>query len=213
MASLEYRVSPPTGSQTLAWNFTSWLAEGDAGGCLITIVFYKGIDTVNPFVDWDAAQNAGSLTGMTFDSGDMMVGGVASDGTGVDASASSQTLIHKSAVDAISSVFVLAVAEKLSTGTFDYTSESFPGAVACILAEGATYSLEQEGFRFRNDDADEDAATWKDTQDTNINSAVATKVRLRILLNATGDNPSKNFQLEYRRKPNGGSFGSWTKVE
>jgi hypothetical protein len=73
-------------------------------------------------------------------------------------------------------------------------------------------SIEQEGFRFRNDDGDEDGATWKADQDTNITLAADTAARIRMLLNATGDPSSIGAQLEYRYKPSGGAFGSWTKV-
>jgi hypothetical protein len=73
-------------------------------------------------------------------------------------------------------------------------------------------SIEQEGFRFRNDDGSESAATWKANQDTNITLAADTPFRLRKLLNATGDPASIGSQLEYRYKPSGGAFGSWGKV-
>jgi hypothetical protein len=73
-------------------------------------------------------------------------------------------------------------------------------------------AIEQEGFRFRNDDGSESAATWKANQDTNITLAADTAARIRMLLNATGDPASIGAQLEYRYKPSGGAFGSWTKV-
>ena len=73
-------------------------------------------------------------------------------------------------------------------------------------------AIEQEGFRPRNDDGTEATATWKANQDTNITLAADTAFRLRMLLNATGDPDSINAQLEYRYKPTGGAFGSWTKV-
>ena len=133
-ASLEYMLNPPTGSQTLAWDFTSWFGGSSEAGCHIVVVFYKGIDTATPFKDSDGGQNLGNITGLTYATGDMMVGGVASDGTGIDVAVSGQTQIHESSVDAIATQFVLAVGEKLSTDTFDYTGESAPAAVACILA-------------------------------------------------------------------------------
>jgi len=76
----------------------------------------------------------------------------------------------------------------------------------------AAATIEQEGFRFRNDDGDEDGATWKANQDVNITLAADTAARIRMLLNATGDPDSIGAQLEYRYKPSGGAFGSWTKV-
>lgn len=76
----------------------------------------------------------------------------------------------------------------------------------------AAATLDLEGFRFRNDDGSESAATWKASQDTNITLAADTAARLRLLVNATGDPAGKQFQLEYRHKPSGGSFGPWKRV-
>jgi hypothetical protein len=73
-------------------------------------------------------------------------------------------------------------------------------------------AIDQEGFRFRNDDGSESAATWKANQDTNITLAANTAFRLRELLNAIGDPASINAQLEVRYKPSGGAFGSYVKV-
>lgn len=43
--------------------------------------------------------------------------------------------------------------------------------------------LQQEGFRWRDDDDDENSAAWLDTQDTHITRAKSTNTRLRILVN------------------------------
>jgi hypothetical protein len=60
-----------------------------------------------------------------------------------------------------------------------------PEAVA--VAAAAPVLVAQEGFRWRNDDGDEDGATWKAAQDTNASTALAAGARLRVLLDATGD--------------------------
>lgn len=103
----------------------------------------------------------------------------------------------------------------------DYTA-GFPATLALGSANttrwaircgvDAASSIEQEGFRFRNDDGSESAATWKANQDVNITAAADTAMRLRMLLNATGDPASIGAQLEYRYKPSGGAFGAWGKV-
>jgi hypothetical protein len=49
-----------------------------------------------------------------------------------------------------------------------------------------TYTLEQEGYRWRNDDGSESAATWKASQDTTASVTVSDNVRLRMLINRTG---------------------------
>ena len=51
----------------------------------------------------------------------------------------------------------------------------------------STATLTQEGFRWRNDDGSETTATWKAAQDANTTLALDTPVRLRVLLDATGD--------------------------
>jgi len=73
-------------------------------------------------------------------------------------------------------------------------------------------AIEQEGFRFRNDDGSESTATWKANQDVNINLAADTAFRLRFLLKATGNPDSIDAQAEARVKPSGGAFGAWEKI-
>ena len=73
-------------------------------------------------------------------------------------------------------------------------------------------TIDQEGFRFRNDDGGETTATWKAEQDINITLQSDTAFRLRVLLNPTLDPDSMDFQLEYRYKPSGGSFYEWYKI-
>jgi hypothetical protein len=72
--------------------------------------------------------------------------------------------------------------------------------------EAAT--LDQEGFRLRNDDGDEDAASWKEAQDANITAPKNANIRLRMIVDATGDPATAQYQLEYRR-----SGQLWRKVE
>ena len=73
----------------------------------------------------------------------------------------------------------------------------------------ATITIEQEGYRFRNDDGSESAATWRQAQDVVDSIAAGINIRLRILLNASGDPASSQFQLEYRKVGN----SSWLKIE
>ena len=68
-----------------------------------------------------------------------------------------------------------------------------------IFPASPALNLEQEGFRFRADDGNETTATWLASQDTNINRATLTNTRLRMLINATGDPDSNQYQLEYRK--------------
>jgi hypothetical protein len=57
-------------------------------------------------------------------------------------------------------------------------------------------TLDQEGFRFRNDDGDENAATWKEAQDTNLTAPLDTNLRVRFIVDGTGDPTATQYQLE-----------------
>lgn len=68
-----------------------------------------------------------------------------------------------------------------------------------ITTTTAVATIDQEGYRHRNDDQDEASATWSAAQDTTVNLAPETPKRLRVLVNATGNPTSQQFQLEYRK--------------
>ena len=100
-----------------------------------------------------------------------------------------------------------------ASGNKSKSKDDYSYSMGILIAlKPVTAVIEQEGFRFRNDDGSESAATWKASQDTNITLAADTAARIRMLLNATGDPDSIGAQLEYRYKPSGGAFGSWNKV-
>lgn len=60
-------------------------------------------------------------------------------------------------------------------------------------------SVEQEGFRFRNDDGSESAATWKAIQDTNVTSPLSSNIRLRMLVNSIDNPDSTAYRLYYKK--------------
>ena len=61
---------------------------------------------------------------------------------------------------------------------------------------GASATLEQEGYRIRNDDGSESAASWKAAQDTAVSMTLGA-ARVRVLLDATNDPVSKAVGLKY----------------
>lgn len=73
--------------------------------------------------------------------------------------------------------------------------------VSCIgtFRGAAGITLDQEGYRFRNDDGNEATATWKAAQDTNVTLAPGSVARLRFVVNGTGDPTSKALKLEFRK--------------
>lgn len=72
---------------------------------------------------------------------------------------------------------------------------------------GASATLEQEGFRWYEDNGSESAASAAANQDTNITAAAGATKRLRMLVNATGDPATKQFKLQWKK-----SGGSWADV-
>ena len=72
----------------------------------------------------------------------------------------------------------------------------------------APATLDQEGFRFRNDDGSETTATWAAAQDTDVTKAISSALRLRILINGTADPASQQYQLEYKKSTD----STWKKV-
>ena len=69
---------------------------------------------------------------------------------------------------------------------------NYPGSKLAV-----TPSIDQEGFRFRNDDGDEANATWAADQDANLTAPLDTNLRLRMIRNANGDPGTAPFQIEY----------------
>ena len=81
-------------------------------------------------------------------------------------------------------------------------SESSQDYAAVIIAFNSAVSLdlEQEGFRWRNDNGSESAATWKAAQDVDVTDIGKNEnIRLRFLINATGDPDAKQFKLQYKK--------------
>lgn len=83
-------------------------------------------------------------------------------------------------------------------GQFTCASENWV-ARAASFAPAVTLALEQEGFRWRNDDGSETTATWKAAQDTNVTVVPDQTTRLRMIVNTTGDAPSTRYKLQYRK--------------
>jgi hypothetical protein len=73
-----------------------------------------------------------------------------------------------------------------------------------------SFTVDQEGFRWRDDDADEDEATWLAVQDTNITRAKNTNTRIRVLMNVAANPPTQTAGLWYRKV--GDPDSEWRKV-
>lgn len=69
-------------------------------------------------------------------------------------------------------------------------------------------TTDQLKFRFRNDDGSETTASWKAAENAHITSPLLSNVRLRLMLNTSGDLASTAFELWYKKSTD----GSYSKV-
>ena len=73
-------------------------------------------------------------------------------------------------------------------------------SIHAVYTAAASTSIEQEGFRARKDDGSESAATFLvEAQDADFKAPLDTNLRIRFLVNTTGDVDTTPFQLEYRK--------------
>jgi hypothetical protein len=92
---------------------------------------------------------------------------------------------------------------------WDQTDEDACAMAVAIKDSGAAVTLEQEGYRWRDDDANEATAAWLAAQDIDFAALKNANIRLRVIVNATGDPATKQYQLEWRKV--GGS--TWMPLE
>ena len=135
---------------------------------------------------------------------DVLIGGAVNyDETGrsvavVAAVASTDRVNHKEIdLTTTNAVTMVMVTDRVAS------TELLGGALHDIIFE-VTDFLEvsptlQEAFRWRNDDGNETTATWLAAQDTNTSLALDTSVRLRVLLDATGDPAPFPPKLYYKK--------------
>jgi len=93
-------------------------------------------------------------------------------------------------------------------GIYSYQNSTADLLINAWAATGVRPPFEQEGYRWRKDDGDEDAATWEAAQDTPVTLPVSTTKRLRFIVNASGDQAAKSFKLQYRKQ----GVASWRDV-
>lgn len=89
--------------------------------------------------------------------------------------------------------------------------EFLTGLTFVVGQSGASASLDQEGFRFGNDDGAENAHTWAAAQDVNITAPAGETRLINIIVNAAASPGAKVFSLE-RLRPGGGS-NDWERME
>jgi len=200
--------TPSSGQLTL----TATPSTGSIVDCLWIVDESTGLDGTTPYGTRYTNTATGTQTisvtvSETPDTGDFVYSVVAVEGSSATITVGSELSNLLQSVNTGSDVRGVASGYNSSpdstptpTYNWDVTSDSAIVGVVLNVASAPAVTLEQEGFRFRNDDGSESAATWKASQDTNIDQPKNENFRLRTLVNATGDPASSAFRLEYLRR-------------
>lgn len=126
------------------------------------------------------------------------------------------------------SAYLIETSSSDNPGIFNYidadAGDTWQAETVRYPTSGTAAVLEQEGFRWREDDGDESGASWREAQDTDTSIPLEsdysgwsaggdwsgggdweapvtepTRLRLRILINADGDPPTGTATLQYKR--------------
>jgi hypothetical protein len=81
-------------------------------------------------------------------------------------------------------------------GVSGFSGPGAPGVI--VITYTPVNAFAQEGFRFRNDNGSESAASWAMPQDTNITWGLNTNLRWRALLDHTGSGTTTTPMLQYK---------------
>jgi hypothetical protein len=193
---------------------------GGSGARLLIIAEYDQIATVAP-IDRTAG---GSAFGATLTSGptvattqadELVIGfGACGNSAASPLTAGSGYTLRLSVASAQNKVNGLEDKIVSATGaqTATFTAASSSNYVCICVTykiQVLVATLDQEGYRWRNDDGSETTATWKAAQDTTVTLNPSDVARLRVIVNATNDPASANYKLEYRKVGN----ASWKNID
>jgi hypothetical protein len=178
----------------------------------IIVLEYSGMDTASP-VDSNATGNGTSGNQVTASSNAssanaLIVAGYYEYSGGTFTPGANFTL--EGVIPAAPSSLLGAEAQILGAAGNYFSAISIASQkyIAVHAIFKATGGIDQEGFRFRNDDGDEAAATWDGDQDAPLSEATGVK-RLRTIVNASGDPDAAQYQLEWLKV----GEDIWRKVE
>lgn len=132
---IEVLTAPATGSQTLYWDTTALETVNPTEGVVIIWDYYKNVDPDDPVVDFDVGIEAGvDITGMTYSTGDMMVGVAMNTGASSPTiTDNGQTQVWKVQAEDVNRDNWGGLAIKASSGDFYITDVTGHGATAAIV--------------------------------------------------------------------------------
>ena len=198
---------PPSGTPCLYFETSTSGTGQPAAGDIATVELRTAINAslYNVTVDFDHCEQGDTTGVLYFD---------AWDGTqwnNIDSwnGNSTTTFTSESGYDLSSynnTDFKIRFREVVGTGSV-YTNDFAVTNIAIYGTDKA--DIEQEGFRFYADGT-ESGSSPLEAQDTDISIAKQTTFQERVILNATGDPPSAQYQLEYKETSDPAS--EWRKV-
>jgi len=157
-----------------------------------------------------------SLTVAASASGDIVVSACVNDNSGVSTTVGGTNIMPDATgedvggdTDHHSQYQTASGANTVCTWTNSQSGTLWAASGLAVKPAAGAATLEQEGFRFRNDDGSETTATWRSPENANSTIPLNTNVRLRMLVNATGDPATAQYQLEWLKV----GEGVWRKVE
>lgn len=195
-AEMWYLVDPTPG--TISIVITATVDNYMGAGAML----FSGVETSNPFNTSNKGQNTNdtpSVAVTTTAPNCIVVDVVCSDSADANGGAGQTTQWTE---DFTFNASRGSTEDAASATTYTQTWGTSAGDWAMVVGALQPYfdDFEQEGYRFRNDDGNETTATWKENQDTATQEGASVNTRLRVLINATGNPPSRQFKLQWRRK-------------
>jgi len=116
------------------------------------------------------------------------------------------TVLNTGEVGTLDKIITLDITGLVGTaagGNLDKASlialTSVIGTTAVDILVALIGASEQEGFRWRNDDGTEITATWRQAQDVDEDVAKEKNIRLRVLIDSTGNLTTQQATLQYKR--------------
>jgi hypothetical protein len=192
--------APATGSNTIAVTITGGSMHLIAGAQSFTGASQTSFATPNTLVSSASSTTTGVRT-VTSAVNDAVADGVI---VGGNASAITPAAMIQSWFQALvaageSGGGSYTIASASSVNCQEDWDVSAGWAHIAIWIKAVSVGIEQEGFLLRNDDGDEATATAKAAQDTGATIVADQVFRVRWLINASGDTPSKQYRPQARK--------------
>lgn len=185
--------------------------------CSLTISEWSGGDTTAPLVGSNGTVQGDGATTTTTPSSGSVTPGV--DGALIlsdmeDTSHGLVTVTPESTgfqnvggTDGWCSQYEVQVSSASISGDFSLSGNRIVLSTIRAYKVASSVTLEQEGFRWVEDNGSESGSSFSAAQDTSITAAAGATKRLRMLINSTGDAATKQYKLQWKK-----SGGTWADV-